>query len=201
MWSLCLPLLCSSQTNCLRAERSNSHWEFDTELNNSFHMICVYRRLPGGAYSTCPPEMLLLLHRTKLHLIKFTALIEMSCSRAQIHRAKDQTHLRQKGCRQLAKKWEFNQLQQTTQTTQTQMLNADLNVVSGSFRRCTATNSWRHAQAELCRGWADIKMHVQTNGSMCVGQWFSSSPSIQHTKDASVHLEVVVFVSLTVHGL
>lgn len=80
---------------------------------------------------TCPPEKLL-LHRTKLHLITLAALIEMSCSRAQIHEPEDQTHLQQKGCHQLAKSGNSINFLQTTQRSPTHMLNTDLNVVNGA---------------------------------------------------------------------
>lgn len=35
----------------------------------------------------------------------------------------------------ISRKWEFNQLQQTTQITRTHMLNTDLNVVNGFGKR------------------------------------------------------------------
>lgn len=108
-WWLHSPSLRISQSNCLiglqlhqqdsyRSKKKKNHWiSYWVEQLISCDLCTDACPLVHG----WPPEMPL-LHRTKLHLIKFTALIETSCSRAQIHRAKDQTHLQQKGCHQLA---------------------------------------------------------------------------------------------------
>ena len=91
----------------------------DTELNNSFYVVRVYRCLPSGAL-TCPPEKLLPRRTQSSVWLNSQALTEMSRPPAQIQGAKDQTHLQQKGCHQLAGK-NGNSIKpgQTTQITWT----------------------------------------------------------------------------------
>lgn len=76
----------------------NNHSEFNTESRGSSDVMCVYRCLPGGS----PPTLLCC---TKLHLIKSTAPVQMSCSRAQIHQAQDQ--IQQPCCRLAAEREKF----------------------------------------------------------------------------------------------
>lgn len=95
----------------------NNHSEFTTESRSSFDARCVYRCLPGGAHPS-------LLCCTKLHLIRSTAPVQPSCSRAQIGQAQDQM---QQACCCLAAEAEKCKLYPKRQNTQ--MPNTDVKVL------------------------------------------------------------------------